>query len=75
MSSGRKMIARIPCTPETHNRLRDFCSGLSLNYDEAINFVLSELSENGEAEMLAGFRLREKAQAWKASQEKVKQEK
>ena len=66
---------RIPCTPKTKQRLREFAGGLSMTYDEAIEFMLTEFVEGDEAEMLAGFRLREKAQAWKAAQEKVKQEK
>jgi hypothetical protein len=57
---------RIPCTPETKVKLRDFANGLGLTYDEALNFMMHEFMQGETAEMLAGFRLREKAQAWKA---------
>lgn len=76
MADNRKINVtdRVPCTPETKVKLRDFSNGLGLTYDEALNFMMREFMQGDEAQMLAGFRLREKAQAWKAAQSKVEAE-
>lgn len=38
--------SRIPVQHETQERLRDFSSGLSATYDEAINFLLDILNDD-----------------------------
>lgn len=62
---------RIACTPETKVKLRDFSRGLALTHDETLNFLMDAMFEEDEAALLAGFRLREKAQQWKAAKQKA----
>ena len=55
--------SRIAVTPTTHQRLKDFASGLNTSHDEAINILLdfvinqNKTQEKSE-ELLAGYSLR-----------------
>ena len=48
MEQKRHVTARVPLRPETQERLRDFCAGLGVTYDEGIDHLLSLVSKSGE---------------------------
>ena len=54
------MTDRIPCTPDTKIRVRQFKKGLGITYDDAVNFLLDNLVKPNEDELEAGIRLRDK---------------
>lgn len=49
---------RIPVTPTAWEAIKDFCSGMGVNYSEGLMFLLEQVTEPGEDAMLAGRRLR-----------------
>lgn len=57
---GETTTRRIPLTPSTLDRFREFCNGMKVSYDEAINILLDQFVEPDEKEILAGLRLRGK---------------
>lgn len=65
MSNNTNMTSRIPCTPETQKSVKDFANGLGMTYDDALRFMLNNLLEAHEEPLIAGYRLRVKAEAWK----------
>jgi hypothetical protein len=48
-NEGRTMTKRIPISPETHDRFREFSHGLGTTMDEAVNFLLDLVSDTGDA--------------------------
>ncbi len=58
-----RLTSRIPVTPEVHQRLRDFASGLDATYDEALDYILDILTE-GSNPMLKGLEHRPKFRGW-----------
>jgi len=56
--SGTRVNKRIPVTDDTLNRLRDFSNGLGTTYDDAINFLIDQISDDGETAKRTGHRLR-----------------
>ncbi len=50
---------RLPVTPSTFDKIRDFSRGLDASYDEAIQYLLSLAVQPKEEEMFAGRRLRD----------------
>jgi hypothetical protein len=71
MSNGKKKSARIPCSPEIQQALRDFSNGLGLNYDEALRFMLEQITGSADPKdrLIEGHRMREQAIRWKEHRE------
>lgn len=59
---GIENPVRIKVREQTAKDLKDFANGLHCSADEAINFLLSYVCEEGEMTILAGLRLREQLQ-------------
>lgn len=57
-----RMDRRIPVTQTTQKRLLDLCRGLDLNYDEAINYLISRIVKPNEDPIIVGRRLRDVVQ-------------
>jgi len=60
---SRRVTSRIPVTPEVHQRLRDFASGLDATFDETLDYILDIVTE-GHNPMLRGLEHREKFRGW-----------
>lgn len=65
---GRKMTARIPCTPEVQKTLREFSLGIDMTYDEVLRFFLHRFVTKDDDPYIAGRDLREQAEQWKTKQ-------
>lgn len=64
------MTSRIPCTPEAHEIMSELKKGLGADhFDAVLRFLASALSDENEAPILAGYRLREKFEKWQDKQE------
>lgn len=60
MSANEQIASsRVPVTPDTHEALREFRSGLNVSFDEAITLLLQLSRLPGEDNFAAGKRLRE----------------
>lgn len=64
MNKGRRMTERVPVTPETHERLKEFVVGLKGTFDDAINYTLDKLID-AEHPLEAGKKIREEFQTWR----------
>ena len=65
MSKGRKMTARIPCTPEVHQALRDITHAAGVTFDDLFRFWLNEKGiaiDNREATLKQGLEWRDMLQ-------------
>ena len=51
--------SRVSVTEETRDRLREFCKGLGVEYDEAVNFLLDRIIAQRDP-LIAGRELRDK---------------
>jgi hypothetical protein len=64
---SRQVTSRVPVTPETLERLKEFRNGLDGSYDDAINRLL-DLASNGQADLyIVGRNMREAERGEKAN--------
>ena len=67
-TDGRKMNARIPCTSEVRDLVRDYANGMGITYDEAIAYVfgkhLNLLPDEGTKAFATGREQKESAVEW-----------
>lgn len=61
------VTGRITVTPTMQGMIRDFCKGLDAEYSEGLGFLLSRVSRADEDPMIAGRRLRDDFNRWKAA--------
>ena len=69
VNDGPKMDARISVTRMTRDEFRDFCDGMGMEYDDAVQFIMDFFQQGDEDRLLSGHRLRDKVKTWFQNQE------
>jgi len=59
MTGNETATKRIAVTPTTFENVKDFTNGLSVTYDEALEFLLRSVMKPGEDAIMTGRRLRD----------------
>lgn len=67
--SKEAATSRMPVTPSTHERMKEFKNGLSAEFDDALIVLLDIAVQSGEDEYSAGKRLRDRLKQLKAADE------
>ncbi len=57
--------SRLPLTPKSHERMKEFRNGLGGSFDEAIEVLLDSALKSGEDEYSAGKRLKSRLEKLK----------
>lgn len=65
MPTNETATKRIAVTPTTFENVKDFTNGLSVTYDEALDFLLRSVMQPDEDALMAGRRLRSEFNARK----------
>lgn len=55
---SQKATERIPLTPDTRDRIKDFKHGFGGRYDDALEYLLDLVVHPGESDYEAGKRIR-----------------
>lgn len=67
--SRETATSRMPVTPSTHERMKEFKNGLNAEFDDALVVLLDIALQSGEDEYSAGKRLRDRLRQLKDSDE------